>query len=210
MKSWLIVALASVLLASLAGIWGYSESATTPPANPMKVDLSISNAPALNETAELTCTITSHYDAPNVTTEIILDNGLELVAGDLVWEGDLAADTPIRFKATIKSIKTGDWIIQAKAGYSPDEGAYYMDGSGLYISVGEDSATVGHRRPRSYGPQPARQLDPDEIPDLGPSLVDPLDEPPEPGPHSPFFPDWIINLMDLLRIFVQVILQIFN
>jgi hypothetical protein len=182
MKSWLTIALASVLLASLAGIWGFSESVTTPPASPMKVDLSISNAPALGETAELTCTITSHYDAPNVTAEIILDSGLELVAGDLVWEGDLAVDTPIQFKATIKSIKIGDWGIEAKALYLPYEGACYVGVDYLYISVFQDSATVSHRRPESEVPQLERKLDPAEISDFGPSLVDPLDEPPEPGP----------------------------
>jgi len=171
MKSWLIVALVSVLLASLAGIWGCCESATTPPANPMKVDLSISNAPALGETAELTCTITSHYDALNVTAEIILDSGFELVAGDLVWEGDLAVDTPIQFKATIKSIKIGNWIIQAKAGYSPYEGAYYTDGGGLYISVGEDSATVSRGRPESEVPQSEKRLESSETPSIPSSPI---------------------------------------
>ena len=66
------------------------------PSTGMEVDLSISNAPALGETAELTCTVTSSYDATNVTAEIILDDGLELVVGDPVWKGDIAINTPIQ------------------------------------------------------------------------------------------------------------------
>jgi len=186
MKRWLTVAVTLLLLVGMVGIGGCTGS-TNMPANPVKVDLSISNAPALGETAELTCTITSHYDAPNVTAQIILDDGLELVAGGLGWKGDIAIDTPVQFKVTIKSIKIGDWIIQAKAGYSPHEGAYDMGHDGLYISVSQDSATVSDRRPspESEVPQPERKVDPAEIPDFGLSLASPEVEPPKvPPPES--------------------------
>jgi len=49
---------------------------TTPLGIPIEVDLSISNAPALGETAEITCTIASVFDAPNTSAQIILTDEL--------------------------------------------------------------------------------------------------------------------------------------
>lgn len=56
---------------------------------PLEVELSISNAPALNETAELTCVVTSVRDAKNTTARIELPEGFILVSGNLTWEGDI-------------------------------------------------------------------------------------------------------------------------
>ena len=56
------------------------EDTATAPSSPIGVDLSISNTPALNETAEITCTITSVFDAPNTSAQIILPDGFELAS----------------------------------------------------------------------------------------------------------------------------------
>ncbi|MDD3291340.1 MAG: Ig-like domain-containing protein [Methanocellales archaeon] len=120
----------------------------TPPPVPstgMEVNLSISNAPALNETAELICTITSISDAYNTTARIELPKGLVLASGNLSWNGDIIVPEEeklkhprpnrsdpeydrlceeyeypkgrVEFSAVVKSVEIGNWTIAATAGY---------------------------------------------------------------------------------------------
>ena len=127
-----------------------TSKGTTPtqsvPSTGMEVDLSISNAPALNQTAELTCTITSISDAYNTTAQITLPEGLVLVSGNLYWTGDIIVseeekrkhprpplngsgpeweqlweeytypEGTTEFSVIIKSVKVGNWTIAATAG----------------------------------------------------------------------------------------------
>jgi hypothetical protein len=108
---------------------------------PIGVNLSISNAPALNETAELTCTLTSSIDTPNTTAQIMLPEGLELVSGNLSWHGDIPPDGEESFSVVIKSVKTGNWTIEARVRHPISDG-WYVDSGYLYISVSEDTALI--------------------------------------------------------------------
>ena len=166
MKRWAALGLSLVLLVGLAGIGGcYKE---TPPASPVKVELSIANAPALGRTAELTCIVTSHYDAMNVTAEIILPDAFELVSGNLSWKGDIASNGQGKFKFMIKSVKIGNWAIEARAGYLPrgPGGGWYGDTDYIYISVSEDSAQVSEKPLVKEPPVFAERLDPSKIPSM--------------------------------------------
>lgn len=57
------------------------------PASPIKVNLSISKLPVLNEVTDLTVNISSKYDAPNSIANIKLPEEAELVSGKLDWQG---------------------------------------------------------------------------------------------------------------------------
>ena len=65
-----------------------------PPSSPMTVVLSISSAPALNQTANLTSSITSLVNATNTSAEIILSDGFVLEGGNLSWYGNIADADP--------------------------------------------------------------------------------------------------------------------
>jgi hypothetical protein len=136
------------------------------PSVPIEVDLSISNAPALSETAELTCTIASVFGAPNTTAQITLPDGFELVSGDLSWQGDIAPNGQESFNLSIRTVKTGNWTIEADAGYFPDENSWYGDTDRLYVSVSEETAWVSEaplvKEPSVF----AERLDPAEIPNM--------------------------------------------
>jgi hypothetical protein len=69
------------------------------PSTPIKVDLSISHAPAVNAVANLTCTVSSTKDAPNTTAQVKLPEGASLVSGSLNWQGNLKANEPVSFSA---------------------------------------------------------------------------------------------------------------
>ena len=135
------------------------------PSIPIEVHLSISNAPALNETAEITCTITSVFAAPNTSAQIILPDGFKLVSGELSWQGDIAPNGQESFKFTIKSVKTGNWTIEAKAGYLFGEDGWYGNIDDLYISVSEETALVSGT-PFLSGDTGMRRLDDSQIPSM--------------------------------------------
>jgi hypothetical protein len=75
--------------------------------------MSFSQLPRLHETMELLCTIMPGQDYPNIKAEIVLPEGVTLIDGNLEWQGDLEADTPVHFLAKIEFTQTGDYCINA-------------------------------------------------------------------------------------------------
>ena len=109
-------------------------------------NLSISNAPALNQTARLTYSIIPNRDMEILFVQVsIPDDGFELMDIDDTWPHtrytwvhsdtnnarwyptNLSKDTLYQFNATIKAVKTGNWTIVASGGK-------------IYLSVSKDSA----------------------------------------------------------------------
>ena len=139
-----ILALSAVLIAVILA--GCVQEKVVPSA-PIEVCLAISNAPALNQTAELTCTITSHEDAPNTTAQIKLPEGFELISGDLTWKGDLEKNSQKSFKATVKSVKTGNWAIEAIAESKLKDAESYKAADHVYVVLGNVTASVSKTPP---------------------------------------------------------------
>jgi len=140
----IILVLSAVLIAVILA--GCVQEKVVPSA-PIEVYLAISNAPALNQTAELTCTITSHEDAPNTTAQIKLPEGFELISGDLKWKGDLEKNSQKSFKATVKSVKTGNWAIEAIAETKLKDGESYSVVDYIYVVLGNVTASVSKTPP---------------------------------------------------------------
>ncbi|MDD3292355.1 MAG: PKD domain-containing protein [Methanocellales archaeon] len=112
-----------------------------PPSMPLfsqKINLSISNAPALNQTAELTCEML--IESTNTTTEIELPEGFELVSGNLTWKDGGGS-------VTVKAVKTGNWTVTAAAEHYvvTENGTLCHDWGSVdrvYIAVREDTAWI--------------------------------------------------------------------
>jgi hypothetical protein len=117
------------------------------PRSPMNVNLSLSNAPPLNQTAKLTCAVSSIEDAPNTTAEIVLPEGFELINGDIIWNGNIPRDGEIEFNVTIKSIKNGNWTIEASAKCMISHDSWFENGDRIYIFVSEDKASISDEPP---------------------------------------------------------------
>lgn len=117
----------------------------TPASPPMRVDLSLSRAPALGETAEVIAVINYtgkiKENVPETTANIILPAGFELINGNSTWSGYLKKE-PTQFSITVKAVQTGNWTIEAKA-RSPPTGDTYFDGrDSIYITVLEDRSMI--------------------------------------------------------------------
>ena len=137
-----------------------SEAMTSSvPAPPMIVNwkyigyrnLSISNAPALNQTARVTYSIIPDRDIKILSVGIHIPKGFVFVDAndaklDTYTEGNfvrhsafwtptnLSKDEMYQFSAAIKAVKTGNWTIVAFGG-----------SEGVYISVSKDSAYISDK-----------------------------------------------------------------
>lgn len=119
-----------------------------PPASPItqgsepsslpKADLSISEAPALNEVVKLTLTVLFHGDAANTTAQIKLPGGATLLSGNLTWQGDLKAGEPVILSAGIVFREAGRWSIEGVAKAIGTSNADY-----IYLTVGVDHGEFG-------------------------------------------------------------------
>jgi len=117
-----------------------TSSFLTPPSFPQKISLSISNLPALNQTAILTCKILSKEEVSNTTIKIDLPEGFELVSGNLTWKDSDG-------NVTVKAVKTGNWTITASANHYvfTDEGVLrpsWGSEARIYVAVRENTAWI--------------------------------------------------------------------
>lgn len=112
-------------------------------------NLSISNAPALNQTARIAYSIIPDRDIEILLTYLSIPDGFELVdvegTGPRTWGNttyldtidakwfptNLSKDKTYQFSAIIKAVKMGNWTIHA-----------YRCKKDIYISVYEDSACI--------------------------------------------------------------------
>ena len=84
-----------------------SETPLPPPAptGAIIVKLSFSEPPVLGKPVEVLTTfaVREGYkrDATNTVVEVFLDDGFELIDGDLKWKGDLLRGSPVEIKTAI-------------------------------------------------------------------------------------------------------------
>ena len=115
-------------------------------------NLSISNAPELNQTARIIYSIIPDRDMEILFVQVVIpDDGFELMDIDDTWPHtrynrthnntnnarwyptNLSKDTLYQFNATIKAVKTGNWTLSPCG-----------SNKGMYISVSEDSAYISN------------------------------------------------------------------
>lgn len=113
------------------------------PSSPIKVELSISKLPILNEPVDLTCNVTSGRDAPNSTAQIKLSEGTSLINGNLEWQGDLIANIPVSLSAQIVFEETGHHTIEATAIHVINDNNSWGDIDAIFLDIGTESSTFG-------------------------------------------------------------------
>jgi hypothetical protein len=103
------------------------------------------NAPPINQTAEVTCTVSnSGEENALIAAEIILPDGFIIVNGENSWTGIIDGGGTAIFNATIKSVHPGKWVIKALVRDFDEIIAQDF----VYLYVGENSARM--RKTYSY------------------------------------------------------------
>ncbi|MBI2578075.1 MAG: hypothetical protein HYW26_00010 [Candidatus Aenigmarchaeota archaeon] len=137
-----------VLVLGCAGKGGSGPYVASTPAGIEQIfqkELVLFESPSLNKPVGISFTVQAEI-APkrpvNGTVKILLPEGFELVAGNLSWSGEMERGEVITLNATIKAVKTGDWTIEAVAKIFGPYGGHAQENLYLYVTVGENSATV--------------------------------------------------------------------
>ena len=105
-----------------------------------KIELNFSETPEFNKPVGVIFDIEYYpdYYSPNATIQIDLDDGVEHVSGDLIWEGKLTTE-PIQLKAIVKPIKKDEWIIvKGRVIFGPDSMKTYR----LFVFITDEFTEV--------------------------------------------------------------------
>ena len=121
------------------------------PFSPMDLVLIISQF-SEDRTSEITAKIGKREGYPteavnwiNTNAKINLSEGLELIEGNVNWQGDIVGDAQKEFKIKVRAVKSGEWVVEANAKYIIDETNWYGDVERLYILVKDDEVLISDR-----------------------------------------------------------------
>jgi hypothetical protein len=106
--------------------------------------MSISPEPTVGREVMLHLEASSKIDAPYTTLTVTLSSGIELLNGDLTWQGQIAKDQTLTMDLPIRVITAGEHEILAAAFSAHFPGSPYGNGGSkkLYISSSDTSAQV--------------------------------------------------------------------
>ena len=147
----------------LAFLWFVLLSACSRgPSSPMKIKMSISPEPMVGRDVNLHIEIISKSPAPNTVLTVTLTSGVELVSGDLNWQGDIEANQTVGVDLVIRVKAEGEWPISAYAFSSDTPGSRFGFGAlkALYIRSSINSAEVIEDVNRETTPIPVIQYGP--------------------------------------------------
>jgi hypothetical protein len=161
------ITIALILLAGSFGLCDCSNENNTaytpiapppvasPVSGPIKVELSIPYAPALNQDVDVTCIVSAIYDITDLTVTIatlrrvISQDGSDIeqpyIPGDKITQTfNLKANQPVSFSSKIIFKEIGFWSIDASAtGYAPIYDKYSSDEASLSLTVNADNGVMG-------------------------------------------------------------------
>jgi hypothetical protein len=115
-------------------------------------------APALNQEAELLCTVNTNTKINGVHLKVWVDlpEALQLVSGNLTWEGRIIAipgDKIPTVKAVVRSVEIGNWAIRVH-GYLPDstDANFIPEGYPVFLMILKDKSEWGINPPWALPP----------------------------------------------------------
>jgi hypothetical protein len=119
-------------------------------------DVDISPAPAVGKTVELTVTVESSEDEPDVTLHLDFLEEFEmpivLMSGENTWNFRLKAGVPREFSADICVAEAGIWALEAAVVSQLKDGNQYGDLKVIRIQSDENGGRIVESSPRSLTP----------------------------------------------------------
>ena len=163
------------LLLSVVLIAGCTSSGQTDTDNEMTSGWQLSfsfphGVPALNQEAELLCTVDTVRSVNGVGLKVWVDlpDALQIVSGNLSWEGTIVAnpgDTIPTVNAVVRSVREGSWQIRVHGDLTREHpgGTFLPAGLPVYVSISEDKAEWSLDPPRG-SPLPTGEPFPSDYP----------------------------------------------
>ncbi|HSH00901.1 MAG TPA: hypothetical protein VLL52_00190 [Anaerolineae bacterium] len=113
------------------------------PQTPITSQLVLSHPPRLEETAELTYTVTTAIQTDNTTIQILLPPGAYLLSGETTWQGTLTPEEAVTLQAIISFAQEGNWTIEAKALSPQENGDVWGDSAYIYLYTSDELSHEG-------------------------------------------------------------------
>ena len=113
----------------------------TPPQSTMSANISFNETPVLNKNVDLTVELLSIINVTNITANITLASGIELISGSAQWNVSLIKNITSNHTIQIKINKTGDFIIETIA-RDPPFGTTYMGARKIIYLRVNDTDTI--------------------------------------------------------------------
>jgi FG-GAP-like repeat len=123
----------TLLMAFFILLSAMPSSYATPPSTPITLSVSLSRAPGLNESADLTVTVTSVLDAPGTSVELIVPSGVTATPAN--WTTDLVANLPVTFSSSVSFQTSGNLTISARALRSAGPGTVWGDMKSIALTI---------------------------------------------------------------------------
>jgi hypothetical protein len=116
-KKWVkrvdILVVVLLIFGACAGCIHQEEGSEPAPAmeDYFRGDFITTGEPILNQEVEILFSITPVLEAPNTSITVYLPEGIELVHGDIHWEGDIQKDEVVQITFTVKPVQEGQLIL---------------------------------------------------------------------------------------------------
>ena len=116
------------------------ENASTP----ITAILQMEPLPLIGESAALTCTVSSVFDAPGTSVQIELPADARVISGDPTWHGDILAGNSITLSISIVFTKGGDKAVYCRALRYVNEDETWGDLAEFYANIGSERSILGY------------------------------------------------------------------
>ena len=112
----------------------------------LRGDFTVTGEPILNHEVEIVFSVNPVMDAPHTSIRLYLPEGIELVQGDLYWEGDIKKGDRVEIVIMVKPIQEGQWEIWSyvESVYSSRRKEHYP--YYLYFLTTKDTGQVSRTR----------------------------------------------------------------
>jgi hypothetical protein len=118
-------------------------SGCTPPTFPLEITaITVDPEPLIGETVTVRFEFMSTEDEPDTTLEVVLQDGIKLVNGSLLWQGSLTANQKESHEISICTQFEGTWRIEGFVWSKQANGGSYQDAEMVVLEVSENAARV--------------------------------------------------------------------
>ena len=140
--------------------------------SPMEVLLTLDGTPSVNSVVQLNLSAKALTNAPNTSMQILLPEGVQLVSGEIAWQGDIPENNTVNLSCSVKAVREGSFTIVGSA-ISTQTNYVFGKEDKIYLEVTGTAGSFSHTAPQVKPGDNALQAVPVQVPPGGPGVAKP-------------------------------------